>query len=156
MAPPLPNISPAATKAPASQRITRSDGLVCLSSGIPHYTERLILPMSVPDDPTWLSTYLCFVRSDCVEVFEATDRDVTMRLNSKLIYPRQVGIRCRFCSHIHHRDRAGRSTSFPSSLSRIYQSLTMMLREHFPAVSCKVPNVAEAQRYRLNLSSVRG
>ena len=91
--------------------------------------------MSVPDDPTRLSTYLCFVRSDCVEVFEATDRDVTMRLNSKLIYPRQVGIRCRFCSHIHHRDRSGRSTSFPSSLSRIYQSLTMMLREHFPAVS---------------------
>ena len=135
MAPPLPNISPAATKAPASQRITRSDGLVCLSSGIPHYTGRLILPMSVPDDPTRLSTYLCFVRSDCVEVFEATDRDVTMRLNSKLIYPRQVGIRCRFCSHIHHRDRSGRSTSFPSSLSRIYQSLTMMLREHFPAVS---------------------
>lgn len=134
-APPLPNISPAATKAPASQRITRSDGLVCLSSGIPHYTGRLILPLSVPDDPTRLSTYLCFVRSDCVEVFEATDRDVTMRLNSKLIYPRQVGIRCRFCSHIHHRDRAGRSTSFPSSLSRIYQSLTMMLREHFPAVS---------------------
>ena len=134
-APPLPNISPAATKAPVSQRITRSDGLVCLSSGIPHYTERLILPMSVPNDPAWLSTYLCFVRSDCVEVFEATDRDVTMRLNSKLIYPRQVGIRCRFCSHIHHRDRAGRSTSFPSSLSRIYQSLTMMLREHFPAVS---------------------
>ena len=134
-APPLPNISPAATKAPASQRITRSDGLVCLSSGIPHYTGRLILPLSVPDDHTRLSTYLCFVRSDYVEVFEATDRDVTMRLNSKLIYPRQVGIRCRFCSQIHHRDRAGRSTSFPSSLSRIYQSLTMMLREHFPAVS---------------------
>ena len=134
-APPLPNISPAATKAPASQRITRSDGLVCLSSGIPHYTGRLILPLSVPDDHTRLSTYLCFVRSDYVEVFEATDRDVTMRLNSKLIYPRQVGIRCRFCSHIHRRDRAGRSTSFPSSLSRIYQSLTMMLREHFPAVS---------------------
>ena len=140
-APPLPNITPAAAKAPVDQRITRSDGVVCLSSGLPHFTNRAIVPLSAPDDVHWLSNYLCFVRERCVEVFEADDAEMNWRSNSKVINPRQVGIRCRYCAHIHQRDRAGRSTSFPSSLSRIYQSLTMMLREHFPACTEMPPAI---------------
>ena len=142
-APPLPNITPAAAKAPADQRTTRSDGVVCLSSGLSHYTNRTIVPLSAPDDVHWLSNYLCFVRNKCVEIFEADAAEINGRSSSKLINDRQIGIRCRYCAHIHQRDRAGRSTSFPSSLSRIYQSLTMMLREHFPTCTEMPPAVKE-------------
>ena len=142
-APPLPNITPTAAKAPAHQRITRCDGVVCLSSGLPHFTNRTIVTLSAPDDVHWLSNYLCFVREKCVEVFEADDAELAWRSNANIINPRQVGIRCRYCAHIHQRDRAGRSTSFPSSLSRIYQSLTMMLREHFPTCTEMPPAIKE-------------
>ena len=142
-APPLPNITPTAAKAPADQRITRCDGVVCLSSGLPHFTNRTIVTLSAPDDVHWLSNYLCFVREKCVEVFEADDAELAWRSNANVINPRQVGIRCRYCAHIHQRDRAGRSTSFPSSLSRIYQSLTMMLREHFPTCTEMPPAIKE-------------
>jgi len=43
-----------------------------------------------------------------------------------------------------HNDRASRSSSFPSSIDRIYQSLTMMIRDHF--VRC--PGLPEALKAR--------
>lgn len=95
------------------------------------YYQRRIVPLSTEDDENWLSEFLCFVRSHCAEVFVATNEDVASRMNSKKVLLDQVGIRCRFCAHLPHRERTGRSSSFPSSLSRIYQSLTMMLRDHF-------------------------
>ena len=95
------------------------------------YYNREIIKLSTSEDESWLSEFLCFVRSQCVEVFSATKEDVASRMNSKKVLLHQVGIRCRFCAHIPHRERSGRSSSFPSSISRIYQSLTMMLRDHF-------------------------
>jgi len=95
------------------------------------YYNREIVKLSTSEDESWLSEFLCFVRSQCVEVFSATKEDVASRMNSKKVLLHQVGIRCRFCAHIPHRERSGRSSSFPSSISRIYQSLTMMLRDHF-------------------------
>ena len=94
------------------------------------------MPLSTSDDFDRLSNYLCFVRSQCLEVFEATEVDVTSRKKSKTIRKGQVGIRCRFCAHLPYKRRAGRSSSFPGSKSRIYQSVTMMLRDHF--FYCKV------------------
>ena len=95
------------------------------------YYQRRIVPLSTEDDENWLSEFLCFVRSHCAEVFVASNEDVASRMNSKKVLLDQVGVRCRFCAHLPHRERTGRSSSFPSSLSRIYQSLTMMLRDHF-------------------------
>ena len=48
--------------------------------------------MSTPDDAKWLSSYLCYIRSECIEVFEATDGDVADRTNSKKVRRGQVGI----------------------------------------------------------------
>jgi hypothetical protein len=62
-----------------------------------------------------------------------------------MVLENQVGIRCRFCAHVPYHKRAGRSASFPSSISRIYQSLTMMLRDHFP--KCEHMPVQMKQRY---------
>jgi hypothetical protein len=98
---------------------------------VPHFSQRFIVPLASDEDQNWLSEMLCFVRSDIVEIFRAQEMDIRSRNSSKRIRLGQIGIRCRYCAHIPKGARAGRSASFPSSLDRIYQSLTMMLRDHF-------------------------
>ena len=123
------------------------------ASGVMHYTLRTVHNLSGTDDASWLSQYLSYVRNKCAEVYVATPADVKSRNNSKKIVPGQVGIRCRYCAHLHHRDRAGRSSSFPSSKSRIYQSITMMLRDHFPRCS-EMPEDVRSRFFALkNLTS---
>jgi hypothetical protein len=113
------------------------------ANGLQPYYNRQVLALSTEDDENWLSEFLCFVRSQCVEVFSATREDVASRMNSKKVLFGQVGIRCRFCAHLPHRERTGRSSSFPSSISRIYQSLTMMLRDHFTKCHAMPPPIQE-------------
>lgn len=113
------------------------------SEALQPYYNRQVLALSTGDDENWLSEFLCFVRSQCVEVFSASQDDVASRMNSKKVLLGQVGIRCRFCAHLPHRERTGRSSSFPSSINRIYQSLTMMLRDHFTKCSAMPPQMNE-------------
>mmetsp|Transcript_10076 Transcript_10076/g.14973 ORF Transcript_10076/g.14973 Transcript_10076/m.14973 type:complete len:274 (-) Transcript_10076:162-983(-) len=87
--------------------------------------------LATAEDTNWLSEFLCFVRSHCIETFCASHHDVSSRLGCKQVNLGQVGIRCRYCAHCSPRRRVRRSSTFPSSLCRIYQSLTMMLRDHF-------------------------
>jgi len=101
----------------------------CQEGRLDSSMNRPCFPLSIDEDPNWLSEFHCFVRSDLVEVFRATRDDVKARNNS--IAYQQVGIRCRFCAHIPPTSRAGRSSAFPSSMRQIYQSFTMMLRDHF-------------------------
>lgn len=96
-----------------------------------HHSRRDCVPLSADEDQNWLSEFLCFVRSDLVEVFRANKDDVRSRNSSKKVFLGQVGLRCRHCAHLPVTVRANRSSSYPSSLDRIYQSLTMMLRDHF-------------------------
>jgi hypothetical protein len=103
----------------------------CLECPIPHYSKRTCVPLATNEDENWLSEFLCFIRSELVEVFRASHDDVTSRINSKKVVFEQVGIRCRYCAHLTHNERSSRSSSFPSSIDRIYQSLTMMIRDHF-------------------------
>jgi hypothetical protein len=96
------------------------------------YSHREIMTLASDGDSVWLSTFLCFLREHCCEVFTATKKDVQERRKSKQINLNQVGIRCRFCAHQPHNRRIGRSSCYPTSVERIYQSVTMMIREHFP------------------------
>eukprot|EP00934_Nitzschia_sp_Nitz4_P006789 Nitzschia sp. Nitz4//scaffold166_size90379//40405//41516//NITZ4_005057-RA/size90379-processed-gene-0.128-mRNA-1//-1//CDS//3329538196//6779//frame0 len=107
----------------------------------PPFSQRVCIPLATDEDPNWLSEFLCFVRSDLVEVFRASKDDVRSRNTSKKVRYGQVGIRCRFCAHLPQAARANRSSSYPSSLSRIYQSLTMMLRDHFGSCSSIPPEI---------------
>jgi hypothetical protein len=93
------------------------------------YTSRGNFALGIDEDSNWLSEFHCFVRSELIEVFRAGREDCNSRNNS--ISYQQVGIRCRFCAHMSSSARAGRSSAFPSSLRQIYQSFTMMLRDHF-------------------------
>jgi hypothetical protein len=101
----------------------------CDEGLVPPYSQRPKHPLGIDEDHNWLSEFHCFVRSELVEVFRASREDCKARNNS--ITYHQVGIRCRFCAHISPTARAGRSSAFPSSLRQLYQSFTMMLRDHF-------------------------
>jgi hypothetical protein len=111
----------------------------------PHYSKRNILPLSTKKDKKWLSEFQCFIRSHCIEVFSASAHDVASRMNSKRVSLGQVGIRCRFCAHLPYNERSIRSSSFPSSITRLYQCATMMVRDHF--ANCKAMPPSVLNRY---------
>ena len=101
--------------------------------------KRMLLAM--PTDSDSLSDRQCYVRSEMVEIFAATEKDVSARHSKgaqKLVVG-QVGIRCVHCSHLRPRDRAERAVCYPSSISRIYQTVADMQRFHFE--QCReIPN----------------
>lgn len=102
----------------------------CFKGPVPHWSTRPTFPLGIDEDPNWLSEFHCFVRSDIVELFRAGQEDVKLRNCS--IALDQIGMRCRFCAHVSPATgRAGRASAVPSSLRQIYQSFTMMLRDHF-------------------------
>ena len=89
--------------------------------------------LAMPTDSDSLSDRQCYVRSEMVEIFAASNKDVAARHSKgaqKLVMG-QVGIRCVHCSHLRPRDRAERSVCYPKSICRIYQTVADMQRFHF-------------------------
>mmetsp|Transcript_5354 Transcript_5354/g.7718 ORF Transcript_5354/g.7718 Transcript_5354/m.7718 type:complete len:713 (+) Transcript_5354:104-2242(+) len=131
------SLSPLYTSKPKTMKLSSEErsGIPplppCQEGPLPHFLQRLCVPLATDEDENWLSEFLCFIRAELVEVFRASNDDVASRINSKKVVYGQVGIRCRYCAHMSHAERASRSSSFPSSIDRIYQSLTMMIRDHF-------------------------
>ena len=107
--------------------------------------DNFFLSLGVEEDNSRLSPFLCFVRSECIEVFSATKQDMIERMKSKKVQIGQVGIRCQFCAHLQATDRAGRSSSFPTKLEGIYQCVQMMIYKHFPV--CKEIPVETRKKY---------
>lgn len=97
----------------------------------PHYSQRVIVPLGMEEDANWLSERQCFIRSELLEVVRASHEEVLVRSSSKSIAYQQVGIRCRYCAHLQAGSRAIRASAFPSSIRQMYQSFTMMVRDHF-------------------------
>jgi len=96
-----------------------------------HNQHRMLL--SMPGDADSLSDRQCYVRSDFVEVFAATEKDVAARHSkgAQKLMLGQIGIRCIHCAHLRAKDRAERAVCYPSSISRIYQTVADMQRFHF-------------------------
>jgi hypothetical protein len=116
------------------------------------YQKRMLLAM--PTDSDSLSDRQCYVRGEMCEIFAATDKDVAARHSKgaqKLVIG-QVGIRCVHCSHLRPRDRAERAVCYPSSISRIYQTVADMQRFHFE--HCREIPKQVLQIYR-NLKTTR-
>lgn len=91
------------------------------------------MSLAMPTDADSLSDRQCYVRTEFVEVFEATERDVAARHSkgAQKLVAGQVGIRCIHCRHLRPKDRAERAVCYPSSISRIYQTVADMQRFHF-------------------------
>ena len=86
-------------------------------------------------DREWLSEQNCFIRMHCVEAFSATEDDVSRASKRGRIVVNQVGIRCRFCSHLPSKEKAIAATSFPTSIGGIYESVKRWQRVHYEACS---------------------
>lgn len=84
-------------------------------------------------DADSLSDRQCYVRSHFVELFVASDSDVSARHSrgAQKLNIGQVGMRCAYCVKLKPRDRAERAVCYPSSISRIYQTVADMQRFHF-------------------------
>lgn len=106
---------------------------------------------ALPKDVDSLSDRQCYVRSNFVEVFTATARDVASRHSrgAQKLFEHQIGIRCIYCATItsadndHSTRRGERAVCYPSSISRIYQTVADMCRFHFPTCSFIPPEIQE-------------
>lgn len=96
-----------------------------------HYFKRIRLVL--PADRDYLSDRQIFVRSDMVEICEATDADVAARhaTRGQKLNVGQVGIRCVHCAHLPLSDRAKYAVCYPSSTSRICKAIANMNHVHF-------------------------
>ena len=117
----------------------------------PHYSRRVIVPLGIEEDANFLSERQVYIRSQLLEVVRASHEEVLVRSSSKSISYQQVGIRCRYCAHLQPGSRAIRASAFPSSIPQMYQSFTMMVRDHFGACA-GIPS-AKKERF-LNLKGL--
>jgi hypothetical protein len=117
---------------------------------------RTPIPLGVPTDDLHLSGFFQFLRAECCEVFTASAQDVAERKKTKHTVLHQVGIRCAFCVNAPYQSRALRSSCYPSSLSRIYQSVTMMVRDHFSVCPLIPSDVRERYNYNKENSQRKG
>ena len=123
----------------------------------PRQEESVTLLLAMPEDIECLSDRQCYVRTHLVEVFCATKSDVSVRHSkgAQKLTAGQVGIRCRFCYSLPAKDRAERAVCFPSTLSRIYQTVADMQRFHFESCSMVPCEVRKTYR-RLKTTRPRG
>ena len=120
-----------------------------------HYSQRPYAAFSIEEDPNWLSSFQCFIRSEILELFRVSNQGIKVRNALKSLTVNQVGIRCRFCAHLQHGTRANRASCFPSKIEKIYQSFTMMLREHFPSCS-EIPEATKKRFTQLQNMNAQG
>jgi len=94
-------------------------------------------------DKESLSDRQCYVRSHFVEVFVANKADMAARHSrgAQKLNEDQIGLRCAYCVKLKPRDRAERAICYPSSISRIYQTVADMQRFHFESCVAIPPKV---------------
>jgi len=93
--------------------------------------------LSMPGDKDSLSDRQCYVRSHFFDIFTASALDVATRHSkgAQKLYIGQIGLRCTHCTHLASKDRTERAICYPSSISRIYQTIADMQRFHFESCS---------------------
>jgi len=118
---------------------------------------RHVISLSMPEDNECLSDRQCFVRSRLVEAFCATEEDVTARHSkgAQKLAVGQVGLRCKFCHDVSHKERAERAVCYPSSVTRIYQTVADMQRFHFE-ICAKMPKEVKEEYGQLRTTRPRG
>jgi len=89
--------------------------------------------LSRPRDIMILSPLHVFVRKQ-IEVFQATEQDLKQPAPGRRvpIQRGQVGLRCIHCKHQRVQERKKRALCYPSSVGRIYHSVSDMKFAHFP------------------------
>lgn len=120
-------------------------------------SQSMTVSLSMPNDEDCLSDRQCYVRKNFVELFIATEEDVASRHSkgAQKLHVNQIGIRCKHCNHRRGKNRAERAVCYPSSISRIYQTVADMQRFHFMACEC-IPDEMKATYKTLKTTRPRG
>ena len=127
--------------------------------GVPPYgsigsldcSRRNVVSMRTDEDQNWLSPLQCFIRSEIIEVYVATSE----RRNREEPNRERFGLRCRYCAQMPRSAKTHRSSAVPSCIEQIYQSFSMMLRDHFPL--CKhIPSHVKDQFDALREKQAQG
>ena len=116
-----------------------------------------MVPLSIPEDPSFLSPLRVFLRRH-VSAFTATVDDVAIRLTQNTqstVRVGQVGFGCVHCLGISARQRSNRAVCFPATLERIYQSVADVQRFHLAECTTMPPD-ARAEMTRLQAESAKG
>lgn len=113
------------------------------------------IPIALKEDELYLSPLRCFLRENVV-AFSATEEDLQVRTATCFSVAKgQVGIACKYCYSLPSTDRQNRAVCFPSSCTRIYQSVADMQRFHFG--DCKhVPQDTRTKFEELQSASSKG
>jgi hypothetical protein len=95
-----------------------------------------------PKDKLVLSDLHVFVRQQ-IEVFTATEADITQPAPGRKhrIQLHQVGLRCIHCRNLPSRDRVKRAVCYPSSIARVYHSVSDMKFDHFTHCKGRSPEI---------------
>lgn len=98
--------------------------------------------LSNPKDKSVLSDLHVFVRQQ-IEVFTATEADITQPAPGRKhrIQLNQVGLRCIHCRNLPSRDRVKRAVCYPSSIARVYHSVSDMKFDHFTHCKGRSPEI---------------
>jgi hypothetical protein len=117
-----------------------------------------IVPLALAEDKYWLSDLQCYIRQHYVEVFGATEDDLTHTLHgrSKPTFIGQVGIRCQFCKDVHANERGQHHVYYPALISGVYNCVQQMLRMHLDCCSSIPKEVLQRIENLKRSSSSRG
>ena len=90
------------------------------------------MPLAMPSDKEFLTPLHCFVRRYCVEVFTASEKDVSTPSKGKRkpIQVGQLGIRCPHCRSVDGKQPERGSVYYPTSISSIYNATMNLLQRH--------------------------
>ena len=110
--------------------------------------DRTTYLLSTPADGENLSDRQRYVRSHFIELFLATASDVSSRHSrgAQKLHLNQIGLRCPYCVNVNPRDRAARAVGYPSSISRIYQTVADIQRFHFEKCVAVPPKVLQTYK----------
>jgi len=105
-----------------------------------------IILLGQPNDAQVLNPLHVFVRQQ-IEVFKATAGDMCAPAPGRKnrIQLHQIGLRCIHCSHMPSKERVKRAVCYPSSVARVYNSVSDMKFDHF--IHCK--GLPEHLRHKL-------
>ena len=106
----------------------------CIEISRHHHIESR--PLATQEDEIYVNALHCFVRQN-IQVFTASTKDINIPAPGRKtrIFPGQVGLRCIHCKDLSSKDRVKRAVCYPTSVNRIYHSVSDMKFDHFTA--CK-------------------
>eukprot|EP00978_Attheya_sp_CCMP212_P026284 scaffold86141_cov62-Attheya_sp.AAC.1 len=92
-----------------------------------------VVRLALTEDIDFLNERECFLRSECLEMFEARKLDTLSARNGRrtAIFVGQVGMRCVFCSGKRSLQNSQRAVCFPSSIKYIRKAMDNWREHHF-------------------------